>query len=159
MSEAPLDEFFGLIDDIQTCMLTTRDEGRLRSRPMGFSFDRDTHEFRLLTRKSSHKAEELAANPEVNLAFARPDRHEFVSVSGQAYLTTDSHLIEAVWTEDADAWFKGGKEDPEAAVIRVVPSQGEYWHGHNSLIRRWDLIRAKRAGEEPHLQEQGKVSL
>ncbi|MBZ8135286.1 pyridoxamine 5'-phosphate oxidase family protein [Afifella sp. IM 167] len=159
MSEAPMEEFFRLIDDIRTCMLTTRDEGRLRSRPMGFSFDRGTHEFHLLTRKSSHKAEELAANPGVNLAFARPDRHEFVSVSGQAYLTTDHRLIEAVWTEDADAWFKGGKEDPEAAVIRVVPSLGEYWHGHNQLIRHWNLIRAKRAGEEPHLQENSQVTL
>ncbi|WP_026379607.1 pyridoxamine 5'-phosphate oxidase family protein [Afifella pfennigii] len=159
MGEASVEELFRLIEDIDTCMLTTRDGGKLRSRPMGFTANRESHEFHLLTKKSSHKAEELAAHPEVNLAFARPDRREFVSVSGQAYLTTDPRLIAALWTGEAEAWFPEGRSDPQAAVIRVVPSIGEYWQGHSRLIRRFDLIRAKRADEEPHVQENRKVEL
>ncbi|SCZ32624.1 pyridoxamine 5'-phosphate oxidase family protein [Afifella marina] len=159
MTDAPIEEFFDLIEDVTVCMLTSRDGGELRSRPMGFDVDKSTHEFHLLTRKSSHKADELAAHPEVNLSFARPGRKEYVSVSGQAYLTTDKRLIDAVWFDDAESWFPGGKEDPDVAVIRVVPSSGEYWEGFNALQRRWNLIKAKQAGEEPHLGENRKVAL
>ena len=63
--------------------------------------DKATREFRFLTRLSTHKTDELAANPDVNLAFSDPAAGNFVSVSGQAYLTQDRKLIEALWTPEA----------------------------------------------------------
>ena len=57
--------------------------------------DKGTHEFRFLTRLSTHKTDELAANPDVNLAFSDPGPATSSPSPGQAYLTQDRKLIES----------------------------------------------------------------
>lgn len=159
MAEAELDRFWALIDEIETCMMTTRDAGALRARPMLAKVDKGTHEFRFLTRLSTHKTDELAANPDVNLAFSDPKAGDFVSVSGQAYLTQDRKLIDQLWSRAAEAYFGCGKEDPDIAVIRVVPSQAEYWDSHGALRQAWNVFKAKRARAEPDLGDNRKLAL
>ncbi len=159
MAEEALDTFWSLIDGIDICMMTTRDSGALRSRPMLARVDRDTHEFRFLTRRSTHKIDELAANPDVNLAFSDPQAGDYVSVSGQAYLTQDRKLIDQLWNPAAGAFFGGGKEDPDIAVIRVVPSKAEYWDSHSTFRQAWNVFKAKRSDAEPDLGDNRKLAL
>src|SRR5687767_12153245 len=101
MAEKKLDAFWSLIDGIEICAMTTRELSALRARPMMPDVDRAKHEFRFLTRQSTHKIEELAANPDVNLAFYDPQQETFLSVSGQAYLTQDRKLIDELWSPGA----------------------------------------------------------
>jgi general stress protein 26 len=139
-------------------MMTTRDGGVLRSRPMRPQIDDSTREFRFLTRLSTHKIEELAENPEVNLAFADQGSGDFVSVSGQAYLTQDKKLIDQLWSTAAEAYFNCGKTDPEIAVIRVVPSLAEYWDAKSTLVQAWNVFKAKYTQLPPDLEENRKVA-
>jgi len=159
MAEETLDTFWSLIDGIEICMMTTRDSNALRARPMMANVDKETHEFRFLTRQSTHKIDELAANPDVNLAFSDPKAGDFVSVSGQAYLTQDRKLLEQLWSPAAEAYFGCGSEDPDIAVIRVVPSRAEYWDAHGALRQAWNVFKAKRAGAEPDLGRNRKLAL
>lgn len=159
MSDEPVEKLWSLIEDIGVCMLTTRDGGILRSRPMVADVNKGTHEFRFITSLSSHKTDELAANPDVNIAFSDPDDDEYVSVSGQASLTQDRALIEELWNPYAEAWFKGGKDDPDIGVIRVVASKAEYWEGSNTLKQSWSLLKAVVGDSKPDLGENRKVSL
>ena len=159
MAAAELDHFWALIETIDVCMMTTRDSGALRARPMIAVIDKGTHEFRFLTRLSTHKTGELAANPDVNLAFSDPGAGKFVSVSGQAYLTQDRKLIDSLWTTEAEAYFDCGQADPDIAVIRVVPSRAEYWDAKSTLRQAWNLFKAKLADAEPNLGENRKLAL
>ena len=147
MAEAALDTFWALIDKIDICMMTTRDAKALRARPMLAKIDRATHEFRFLTRLSTHKVDELAANPDVNLAFTSAEAGDYVSVSGQAYLTQDRHLIDQIWSSEAQSYFGCDRDDPDLGVIRVVPSQAEYWDAGSTLRQTWNLFKAKLGGE------------
>jgi general stress protein 26 len=108
---------------------------------------------------STHKTDELAANPAVNLAFSDPAAGNFVSVSGQAYLTQDRKLIDSLWTTEAEAYFGCGKADPDIAVIRVVPSRAEYWDSKSTLRQAWNLFKAKLADNEPVPGENRKLVL
>jgi len=148
MAQEALDTFWSLIEHIDFCMMTTRDAKSLRSRPMAARIDKTINEFRFLTRLSTHQTDELTANPDANLAFADPAAGNFVSVSGQAYLTQDRRLIDLLWSSDAEAFFDCGKDDPDIAVIRVVPSQAEHWDAHNTLRRTWNVFKAKVAPTE-----------
>jgi general stress protein 26 len=150
MAEDRLAEFWSLIGRIGTCMMTTRDSNALRARPMMPDIERATHEFRFLTRQSTHKIEELAANPDVNLAFSDPQQGTFVSVSGQAYLTQDRKLIDELWSPEAEAYFGCNKDNPDIAVIRVVPSIAEYWDSRGALRQTWNVFKGKVA--EPVLR-------
>jgi general stress protein 26 len=159
MAEASLDRFWSLLEGVPVCMMTTRDAGTLRSRPMVPIVDRTTREFRFLTRLSSHKIDELAEKPDVNLAFANPAAGDFVSVSGQAYLTQDRKLIDQLWSADAAVYLERSRESPEIAVIRVVPSMAEHWDASSALIEVWDVFRTGRSRPEPDLVERRSVGL
>jgi len=119
--------FWKLLADMPVCMLVTRDGPALRSRPMAPNVDADQEEIRFLTRRSSHKADEIDDIGEVNLAFLAAEQEDYVSVSGTASLSRDRDLIRAIWTPNDDAWFPEGPDGPDMAAIRVRPSQAEYW--------------------------------
>jgi general stress protein 26 len=143
MAQEQLDAFWSLIEGIDVCMMTTRDANALRARPMVAIVDRKTHEFRFLTRLSTHQSDELAAHPDANLAFSDPKAGNFVSVSGQAYLTQDRRLIDELWSGEAAAYFQCGPNDPDIAVIRVVPSKAEHWDAGSTLQQVWKVFKAK----------------
>ena len=159
MADKSLDAFWTLIDGVDVCMMTTRDGGSLRARPMMARPDLATREFRFLTKLSSHKTDELAANPDVNLAFSDPKGGDYVSVSGQAYLTQDRKLIDQLWNAEAEAYFSCGKDDPDIGVIRVVPSNAEYWDSRSTLRRSWSMFKVRRTGADPDLAENRNLAL
>jgi general stress protein 26 len=159
MAEESLETFWSLVEGIDTCMMTTRDAKALRARPMMPHIDKDTHEFRFLTRLSAHKTDELAANPEVNLAFANPRAGDYVSVSGQAYLTQDRKLVGQLWSSAAEVYFNCGKDDPDVAIIRVVPALAEYWDAKSTLRQAWNVFKARVTETEPGFGEHRKLAL
>jgi general stress protein 26 len=79
-----------MIEDIRIAMLTTAmQDGTLRSRPMAtrqVEFDGDLWYF---TQAGAAKAEEIRANPHVNVSYASPRENRYVSVSGTAAVVRD----------------------------------------------------------------------
>jgi len=116
------------IHGIKMAMLTTSDtDGTLRSRPMATqaqAFDGDLWFF---TARSSHKVAEIDADHRVNLSYADPSASKYVSVSGTARLVQDRAKAEAMWTPAYKAWFPKGLDDPDLCLLRVTPTQAEYW--------------------------------
>src|SRR5512139_2632907 len=87
-----------MLEGIDFCMLTTIDGGQLRSRPMStqqFEFDGDLWFF---TRDNTHKADEVAKDPRVNVAYSKPDDNRYVSVSGTAEIVKDRAKMEELWS-------------------------------------------------------------
>lgn len=98
--------FWALIAKKPVCMLVTRDGAALRSRPMAPNIDAAQEEIRFLTRRSSHKADEIDDMGEVNLAFVAIGSEDYVSVSGVARLSQDRTLICALWTRKTTSPFR-----------------------------------------------------
>jgi general stress protein 26 len=146
-----LDAFWELIDGNHVCMMTTLDSKALRARPMNAIVDKATHEFRFLTRLSTHKADALSANPDVNLSFSDPGAGRYISVSGQAYLTQDRDLIEELWSAESASRLACGSDDPDIAVIRVVPSRAEEWDGRGAFRRSFGVFKPRHSELEPDL--------
>jgi general stress protein 26 len=151
MAEESLETFWGLIEHVDVCMMTTWDAKHLMSRPMAPKIDRGAHEFFFLAQMSSFRTEMLAGHPDVNLGFCDPDDGTFVSVSGQAYVTRDRKLIDALWSDGAGALVDASRDDPDLCVIRVVPSRAEYWDGDCNLKLSWNVFKAKSAPEPEEL--------
>ncbi|NJK44535.1 MAG: pyridoxamine 5'-phosphate oxidase family protein [Pleurocapsa sp. SU_196_0] len=77
--------FMELVKGVKFAMLTTQaTDGSMRSRPM---FTQDVEfdgELWFFTSASSGKVDEIEANPEVNVAYSKPDASLYLSVSGTA---------------------------------------------------------------------------
>ena len=131
-----LEKLRELVKDIDFCMLTTIDEeGDPHSRPMSSNGDIDPNgDLWFFTQASSHKVNEVASQPKVNVSFADPDNQRYVSVTGVAQLVRDREKIDELWRPEFKMWFPKGKDDPEVALLCVSLEKGEYWDSPSSTI-------------------------
>ena len=117
-----------LIEDIRIAMLTTAmPDGTLRSRPMATQQTESDGDLWFFTQASAAKAEEIRANPHVNVSYASPRENRYVSVSGTATLVRDRKKMEELWDQLYKAWFPQGLEEPDLALLRVDVERAEYW--------------------------------
>lgn len=155
-----LDDLFEIINDLEIGMLVSENNGKLRSRPMKAFPDSDTNDLWFLTKLGSEKTSEIATDSDVNVSFACPKSHQYVSISGKAFITRDMEHIDRMWSDKMSVWFDCEKTDPNVAAIRVIPSIAEYWDGDNNAVTRmWEVAKAKLTGEKPDLGDNETVRL
>ncbi len=148
-----------LIDGIDFCMLTTIDEGHLRSRPMStqeFEFDGDLWFF---TSDNTHKLSEIAKDPRVNVAYSQPSKDQYVSVSGRAEMVKDRAKIEELWSPILKAWFPEGLDDPHLCLMKVSVEQAEYWDTPSGkIVQLIGFVKALATGQEAGYGDNEKIS-
>ena len=160
MSESDYDRVWEIMDDIAVCMVTTHAGGKMRSRPMHAIPDRPAGCIYFVTDTRGAKDEEIAAAPDVCLAFADIGDNTYLSVTGTAEMIRDPAKAEDMWSTEAQAWWPRGPNDPSVRVLRVVPEQAEYWDTRgNSITVALKLIAARVSGREPNLGENRKVNI
>lgn len=122
-------KLLALIEDVKYAMLTTRDpSGALVSRPLTTLDTEFDGRLRFLVAADSDLAREARADPQVNLGYADPRGSAYVSVTGEARVQRDPARAKALWNPWADAFFPGGPDDPNVAVLEVVVRSAQYWH-------------------------------
>lgn len=118
-----VDKIRQVVDKADTCFLVTH--GGVR--PMGVRQCDDDGNLWFLSDKHSHKNAQIEANGEVELYFQATEHSGFMHLTGHAIVLQDKALIDKLWTPLARVWFHEGKDDPCISVIRVHPTQGQYW--------------------------------
>ena len=146
-------KLWDMIKDIRFGMLTVRGaDGRLYSRPMttqNGAADQGGVIWFFMSRSGQPLAD-ITSSPDVNVAYADPDSDKYVSASGKARLVEDPVKKQELWSEAARAWFPGGVEDPELALIAVLVAEAEYWDVKaNKAVQIFKLAKAALTGEEP----------
>lgn len=111
MTKQQSQEIWGLIKDTKVAMLTTQDDGVMRSRPMHHVQGEFDGTLWFFTAKSSGKIEELQRKKQVCLSYADPSNGAYVSLSGDVGFTDDKALIDKFWNGFVSAWFPEGKDD------------------------------------------------
>ncbi len=149
-----------LIKEIKFAMLTTIDkDGALRSRPMTtqqVEFDGDLWFF---AGKDSGVAQE-AKQHQVNLAFAAPDDHRYVSVSGTAELVQDKQKIKELWNPMYKAWFPDGLDDPNLALLKIHAEKAEYWESPGgAVVTLVGFVKALATGQQADVGKNEKIEL
>ncbi len=150
-----------LIQDIDTCMLTTVSaEGLLHSRPMAtqrVDFDGDLWFF---TSASSLKVDELYDHRQVNVSYADAKANRYVSVSGVAGVFRDRAKEEELWNPFYKAWFPKGLDDPDLVLLRITVNEAEYWDSPSStMVHIAGFVKALLTGEQFQPGDHGKLNL
>lgn len=159
--QTQISELFELIDDIDVCMMTTFDNGGLRSRPM--STQKTPHQgsdLWFMTRTDTHKIDEIVNHPEVNLAYFKAG--EWISVTGSAVVLQDRSLIHSLYDPSWKAWLEdkggaedGGPDDPRIALIMVDIEHATYFKRTASKPSVYfQIAKATLTGSAPKLGEQ-----
>lgn len=158
-NHADLRKLGELIDDIEVAMLTTRAaDGSLVSRPLQTLKLDANGELIFFTAANSHKVAELTDDHGVNLAYAHPGEHRYVSVRGRARMDRDADTIDELWSPAQKIFFPAGKDDPNLMVLRVRVRDASYWEAGNFIERALDFARGlldespTDIGEHGHLE-------
>lgn len=152
------DKLWQMVQDIKVAMLTTRDGGVMRGRPMECVQVEPSGTLWFFTDATSPKTGEVDDEHEVALAFVDTADQNYVSISGRAALVRDRAKARELWTEDQRAWYPDGLDDPELALLKVTVEQAEYWDRPNAaVVGSQGLVRAI-ADEVPDLGENEKLS-
>jgi general stress protein 26 len=87
------------------------------------------------------------------VAFADKGKDAYVSLSGQATISNDKAKIQELFTPMAKAWFKGGVDDPDLALLTVNIRHAEYWDMKESqMVQLFKMAKAAITGEGPNLK-------
>jgi general stress protein 26 len=154
-------KLFDMIKDIRFAMFTThKPEGHLHSRPMTTlkqRIDEDESLWFFMAR-SGAPVSEFQGDDQVNVSYADPGSDTYVSVSGVAQVVDDPIKKMALWNRQAQAWFKGGVDDPDLALVRVRIEHADYWDvKENKLVQLYRAAAAALGATPPTRGEHGTV--
>jgi general stress protein 26 len=147
-----------LMEKIGFCMFTSMDGEELRSRPMAAYVERDENRILFLTDAESHKDEEVAARPNVNLAFADAGSHSYVSLTGRARVSNDREKIREIFNVPAKAWWDS-PEDPSIRLLIVTPHDAQYWDSPGKIRSYIKMAAAAVSSARPEMGDNAKVSM
>ena len=103
------------------------------------------------------KHNRLAAGGRAMAQFVSKGQDFFACLSGWASIGNDPEMIDKLWSRTAEAWFPGGKSDPDLALLRFDIDEAELWEADVSLTGKLKMIfggkiRADEAGSHAKVQ-------
>lgn len=161
-SDHPHQQLWELIKDIRFAMFITRHgNGHLHARPMTTQNGKggDDSALWFFMSRSQEPVADIARDPNVNVSYAHPGKDSYVSVSGRAAVVDDRAKKKELWNKQTEAWFPGGVDDPDVALVRVDITHADYWDvKENKLVQLWKMATAAATGKPPSMGEHERVS-
>ncbi|MGA4712156.1 pyridoxamine 5'-phosphate oxidase family protein [Bacillus safensis] len=115
-----------LLDEQKVGTLATVEQNQPHTRYMTFF-----HEGLTLytpTSKETHKADEIEKNPNVHILIGYSGEgfgDTYAEIAGTATLTDDPELIDRLWSDEMEKWFKG-KDDRNLVILKIDPTSIRY---------------------------------
>ena len=134
-------ELWERIESVRTAMMTSvAADGSLRSSPMWTQGDEFDGSLWFFTSDEAEKVADVKRDPHVGLSYGAPDKDLYVSVTGRAELVRDRARAEELWNVFAEAWFPGGVDDPNLALLRVDVERAHYWEDKKPKVLQFAEI-------------------
>jgi general stress protein 26 len=153
-----IDRVWELAEKISVAMLASWDGQNPHSRPMSAHTVRDENAFYFLADKRHHKDDDIRKFPTVCLAFADTGGQKYVSITGEASVSNDRAKIKELWSPWAKAWWSS-PDDPNICLLKVIPTQAEYWDTPGKIISTVKMAAAAMTGSRPDIGKNRKVAM
>lgn len=82
----------------------------------------------------------LAAGGGAMAQFVSKGHDFFACLSGSVRVDNDFAQIDKLWNKQAEAWFPGGKNDPDLALLRFDIDDAEMWETDMSLSGKVKML-------------------
>ncbi len=122
-----LEKFTELVEEVNICMFITNNNDDQHTRPMATIEVEENGTLWFFTDVRSIKVEEVANEHDVHLVYAHPGKESYLDVWGNATVVTDKQKIKDKWSPIVKAWFPDGEDDPNLALLKIIPNECYYW--------------------------------
>jgi len=149
------------VNDIKVCMFCTNvTHLPFRTRPMSTLEVDEEGNLWFFSAKSSDKNDEIKDNDTVQLIYAKNSDAHFLTITGQATLVHDKAKKDELWNPIVKAYFPGGKEDPNLALIKVKPMAAHYWDTVYGKMVTWlKMATSAVTGNQADVGVEGKLKI
>ncbi|MBR0552340.1 pyridoxamine 5'-phosphate oxidase family protein [Stakelama marina] len=123
--------------------LTGNDE---HSEPMTAQLDKDADSaFWFYTKKGNR----IAKGGKAMAQFAAKGHDLFACIKGTLVEEIDPKVIDRYWSKTVEAWYEGGRNDPDLLMMRFDLDNAEIWEADASATGMFKMITGKtiKAGE------------
>ncbi|MET0371254.1 MAG: pyridoxamine 5'-phosphate oxidase family protein [Sphingobium sp.] len=111
-------------------LMVERVEGSDHAIPMTAQLDPSAnHAFWFYTSRDNR----LAAGGPAMAQFAAKDHYLFACIEGTLVEESDPAVIDRYWSKDVEAWYQGGRNDPNLLMLRFDLGTAEIWRADMSL--------------------------
>lgn len=149
------------IEGIRTAMLTTyNDDSGFHSRPMGTADVDEEGNIWFFTNNFSAKTDEVEVKHSISLTYTDISNHTYISIAGQALLVDDKAKMKELWNPFVKAFFPKGLDDQKLILIKVEPTDAEYWDSSSSsMVLLFNILKAVVTGKQYDEGTHGKIDL
>jgi general stress protein 26 len=92
------------------------------------------------TSKDNAMVRNLCLDQHATAIYVSKNHDLFASLRGRLILNPDRAMIERLWGPFVAAWYPGGKDDPNLALLRLEPEEAEIWSNEASLWKSMKLL-------------------
>ncbi|GGH05387.1 pyridoxamine 5'-phosphate oxidase family protein [Mucilaginibacter phyllosphaerae] len=149
------------VNEVKTAMLTTyTPEKGFHSRPMGTADVDNEGNIWFFTNEYSPKASEISVENTVSLTYSDVKNHTYLSVVAEAELVDDKAKMKELWNPFIQAFFPEGVDDPKLILLKVKPTDAEYWDSSSSsMVVLFNMLKAVVGGKQYDEGKHGKIDL
>jgi general stress protein 26 len=80
--------------------------------------------------------------------FASKDHKVFACIRGNLTPETDQAIVDKYWSTMVEAWFDGGRNDPNLLMLRFELQDAEIWEGDESLMGKFKMLTGQKIKPE-----------
>jgi general stress protein 26 len=104
------------------------------ARPMTAQLEGNRGPIWFFTAKDNSIVQRLGVNDRAIATFASKGHDLFATLHGRLSIDNDGEIIDRLWNRWIAAWYKGGKTDPNLALLRLDPDRAEIWLDASSIM-------------------------
>ena len=103
------------------------------AQPMAAFFDGDHGPIWFFTSRENKLVEKLAQSHHAVANYVAKGHDLFATLHGHLGIENDPAVIDHFWNKDEAAWYKGGRNDPHLALLRLDTERAEIWLGGSTF--------------------------
>jgi len=157
-----LERFIEMVQGSHICMMLIygKNGEELSGRPMGVNKVDANGTMWFFTKRSSQKADVIDDNGKVAIAIVNESNNNYLMIHGESSLSDDRLKMKDLWTPLMKAWFPLGLEEQDMVLIKVVPTEVNYWDSKGGqMVVLFNMLKAVVTGKVYNEGEHGKIAL
>jgi general stress protein 26 len=116
------------IENVPVAFFTSLSEDNgLRARPLTTQCVEAESRLWFFIERFGDLANDVKANPRALVTYSVEADRFYASLTGRARVYVDPEKARELWSKLNGAWFPGGPDDPNLALLRVDVDHGETW--------------------------------
>lgn len=134
-----LDAFWSALESSPFLMLGLPSRAA-HSQPMTAQFNARQGPIWFYGSRAGRLVEGLASTNDAMAQYVGEGHKLFACMSGSLTIDNDPSIIEKFWSNSVEAWYPGGKTDPDLVMLRFDPQHIEIWQADLSLMGKLKMM-------------------